>query len=96
MTYNSCATTKWNDGTSFPIQSGHGCIGCSEPNFWDAGPLYKALSMPLSATPSVLGAAAVAGVAAGVAITWHNRSTKAAAKLAHEKVTVQDLTREAK
>ena len=96
VTYNSCATTKWNDGTSFPIQSGHGCIGCSEPNFWDAGPLYKALSMPLSATPSVLGAAAVAGVAAGVAITWHNRSTKAAAKLAHEKVTVQDLTREAK
>ena len=96
VTYNSCATTKWNDGTSFPIQSGHGCIGCSEPNFWDAGPLYKALSMPLSATSSMLGAAAVAGVAAGVAITWHNRSTKAAAKLAHEKVTVQELSRETK
>jgi len=96
VTYNVCATTKWNDGTSFPIQSGHGCIGCSEPNFWDAGPLYKALSMPISATPSMLGAAVVVGAAAGVAITWHNRSTKAAAKASHEKVTVQELHQEAK
>jgi hydrogenase small subunit len=96
VTYNACATTKWNDGTSFPIQSGHGCIGCSEPNFWDAGPLYKALSMPVSATASMLGAAAVAGAAAGVAITWHNRSTKASAKAAHEKVTPQELLREDK
>jgi len=94
VTYNVCATTKWNDGTSFPIQSGHGCIGCSEPNFWDAGPLYKALSMPISATPSMLGAAAAVGAAAGVAITWHNRATKAAAKTAHEKVTVLELRQE--
>lgn len=96
VTYNACATTKWNDGTSFPIQSGHGCIGCSEPNFWDAGPLYKALSMPVSTTTAMFGAAAAAGAAAGVAITWHNRSTKAKAKAAHEKVTVKDLTREEK
>jgi len=34
-TYNACATIKWNGGTSFPIQSGHGCIGCSEPGFWE-------------------------------------------------------------
>ena len=94
VTYNVCATTKWNDGTSFPIQSGHGCIGCSEPNFWDAGPLYKALSMPVSVTPSMLGAAAAVGAAAGVAITWHNRSTKTAAKSAHETVTVQELRQE--
>ncbi len=96
VTYNACATTKWNDGTSFPIQSGHGCIGCSEPNFWDAGPMYQALSMPISATPSMLGKAVAAGAAAGVAITWLNRSKKADAKAAHEKVTVQDLTREEK
>ncbi len=44
VTYNACAVTKWNNGTSFPIQSGHGCIGCSEANFWDSGPLYKHLS----------------------------------------------------
>lgn len=36
VTKNACATTKWNGGTSFPMFSGHGCLGCSEPNFWDA------------------------------------------------------------
>jgi hydrogenase small subunit len=29
---------------SFPIQSGHGCIGCSEPGFWDKGSFYAPLS----------------------------------------------------
>jgi len=96
VAYNACATAKWNDGTSFPIQSGHGCIGCSEPNFWDAGPFYKPLSTPVSATPAMLAAAAAAGVAAGVAITWHNRSTKARANAEHAKVTTQDLKREEK
>ena len=43
-TYNACATLKWNGGTSFPIQSGHGCLGCSEPGFWDKGSFYSALS----------------------------------------------------
>ncbi|MGA2839549.1 MAG: hydrogenase small subunit [Steroidobacteraceae bacterium] len=45
-TYNACATIKWNGGTSFPIQSGHGCIGCSEPGFWDKGSFYSPLSAP--------------------------------------------------
>ena len=40
-TFNSCAVIKWNLGVSSPIQSGHGCIGCAEPNFWDYEPLYK-------------------------------------------------------
>ena len=26
-----------------PIQSGHGCIGCSESGFWDNGPFYQRL-----------------------------------------------------
>lgn len=42
-TYNSCGTMRWNNGVSFPIQSGHPCIGCSEANFWDNGPFYKRL-----------------------------------------------------
>jgi hydrogenase small subunit len=46
-TYNACATLKWNGGTSFPIESGHGCLGCSEPGFWDKGSFYAALSEPL-------------------------------------------------
>jgi hydrogenase small subunit len=43
-TYNACATVKWNGGTSFPIESGHGCLGCSEPEFWDKGSFYAAQS----------------------------------------------------
>tara|TARA_R110001592_G_scaffold9251_7_gene49361 strand:- start:858 stop:1982 length:1125 start_codon:yes stop_codon:yes gene_type:complete len=44
MTYNSCGTIKWNNGVSYPIQSGHGCIGCSEDSFWDNGPFYERLA----------------------------------------------------
>ncbi|KAF0243212.1 MAG: hydrogenase small subunit [Sediminibacterium sp.] len=40
-TYNACGVMKWNGGTSFPIQSGHPCIGCSEENFWDNGRFYE-------------------------------------------------------
>lgn len=42
-TYNSCGVIKWNNGVSFPIQSGHPCIGCSEAGFWDQGPFYQHL-----------------------------------------------------
>ncbi len=34
-TRNNCPSVKFNDGTSFPMQAGHPCIGCSEPDFWD-------------------------------------------------------------
>lgn len=90
VTYNACATVKWNGGVSFPIQSGHGCIGCAEPGFWDGGGFYEALSMP--ASPLKAGVAAVAtGVAAGVAVTFYNRRKKAAAKAAHQTTTLDDL-----
>jgi len=43
ITHNACATKKWNNGTSFPIESGHPCLGCSEPGFWDDGSFYQPL-----------------------------------------------------
>ena len=90
VTHNACATTKWNGGTSWPVESGHGCLGCSEPDFWDAGSFYKALSMP--ATPlKTVGVAAAAGAAVGVAISLANRAKKGAAKAAHETTTLPDL-----
>jgi hydrogenase small subunit len=64
-TYNACATVKWNDGVSFPIQSGHGCLGCSEPGFWDKGGFYKPLSAGDWGSGSTLAAAAGAGIALG-------------------------------
>jgi [NiFe] hydrogenase small subunit len=42
MTYNNCPVAKFNDGTSWPVQAGHPCIGCSEPAFWDfMTPFYE-------------------------------------------------------
>ena len=38
--YSPCSTMRWNEGVSFPIASGHGCIGCSEDGFWDKGSFY--------------------------------------------------------
>ena len=35
VTYNACTTVKWNQATGFPMQAGHGCLGCSQPGFWD-------------------------------------------------------------
>jgi hydrogenase small subunit len=41
VTSYSCPTTKWNDGTSWPVQAGHGCIGCATPSFWfTVSPFY--------------------------------------------------------
>lgn len=34
-TFNNCSKNKFNQGTSWPVQVGFGCIGCSEPDFWD-------------------------------------------------------------
>jgi len=34
-TYNACSVIGWNDQTSTPMHSGHGCLGCSQPDFWD-------------------------------------------------------------
>lgn len=73
MTYNSCPTVKWNEGVSFPIASGHGCIGCSEKGFWDNGPFYnRAGSVPLpgiESTPEEIGK--YAAIAAGVGVAAH-------------------------
>jgi len=34
-TFNNCSKNKFNQGTSWPVQTGFGCMGCSEPDFWD-------------------------------------------------------------
>lgn len=35
VTYHNCPTVRWNDGLNWPVGGGHGCIGCSEPDFWE-------------------------------------------------------------
>jgi len=88
-TFNSCSTIKWNGGTSYPIQAGYPCLGCSEPGFWDNGPFYTRLAgVSFLGTDSnadkigmVAVGAAAAGMAAhavGTAIKKNNEKTKTA------------------
>ena len=84
VTYNACATLKWNGGVSFPIQSGHGCLGCSEPGFWDLGGFYKPLSTAKDDALKYAAGAAAVGAVAGVAASAmvrnkRNKVLKAAA-----------------
>ncbi len=43
-TFHNCPTQRYNEKTSWPVGSGHGCAGCSEPQFWDTmTPFYRRL-----------------------------------------------------
>jgi hydrogenase small subunit len=76
-TYNACGVMKWNNGVSYPIQSGHPCIGCSEENFWDNGRFYDRASafagFGIEANADDIGKAAL--VATGVGIAAHAVAT---------------------
>ena len=54
-----------NEGTSFPIKAGHGCIGCSEDGFWDKGSFYDRLT-DIHAFGIEANADQIGGTAAGV------------------------------
>jgi hydrogenase small subunit len=79
VTYNACATVRWNSGVSFPIEAGHGCIGCAEPGFWDRGGFYEALSVTrwggYQALAAAAGTGAVIGAAASVLARAKVRAT---------------------
>ena len=89
-TYNACATTKWNNGTSFPIESGHPCLGCSEPDFWDGGGFYKALSMPTENISKTAVYTAAGAAAVGVALGAVHRARKKENVSTHKTTTIDD------
>lgn len=71
-TYN-CPTVRWNDGTSWPVKSGHGCIACASNRFWDTkSPFYERLpSVPgfgVDVDAGKLGLWLTGGMAAGVTL----------------------------
>ena len=93
VTYNACSVMRWNNGVSYPIQSGHGCIGCAEANFWDNGPFYQHLaSFPgfgIETTADKIGL--VAGIATAAGIAAHAITTNIKkSKLIKEEIKASD------
>ncbi|MBS1809448.1 MAG: hydrogenase small subunit [Acidobacteria bacterium] len=100
-TYNACAVTKWNGGVSYPIQSGHGCIGCAEAGFWDNGPFYQHLpafpGFGIETTAdrigTIAGAAALGGAAVH-AVASNIRKRQLLAELNNEQFTEEGEKKE--
>ncbi|GIU51820.1 quinone-reactive Ni/Fe-hydrogenase small chain [Shewanella sairae] len=70
-TYNNCPTERFNHHISWPVLAGHGCIGCSEPSFWDdmadfEKPLGRQLLHGLDATSDTIGAVILGATAVGI------------------------------
>lgn len=86
-TFHNCPTVQWNGATNWPIGAGHGCVGCSEPAFWDAmSPFYDRLphvkTAGFDATAdkvglTIVGAAAAAAAAHGAARAVRHRTAGA-------------------
>jgi hydrogenase small subunit len=71
-TFSPCPIFQWNTRTSWPIGSGHPCIGCTEPQFWDTmSPFYERMpdvgGFGVERNIDVIGAALAAGALGGVA-----------------------------
>lgn len=45
-TFANCPAVRFNDVDVWPVSVGHGCAGCTEPDFWDTmTPFYERLPM---------------------------------------------------
>jgi len=67
--FANCASVQYASATSWNIKAGHGCIGCTMPDFWDSmGPAHARLPATLPFAPTVtadqIGLGLVGGVAA--------------------------------
>jgi hydrogenase small subunit len=52
ITHSDCPIRKWNDKTSWPIGSGHPCIGCVEPFFPYEDDMYAQIEIHKATPPS--------------------------------------------
>lgn len=74
VAFHNCPTIRWNEGTSWPVAAGHGCIACAAPDFWETGaydtvPIHELT--PPTAFPAVeptADTASLASAAAGAAV----------------------------
>ncbi len=70
--YFNCPSIRWNEGTSWPVQAGHGCIGCAADHNWDRlSPFYQRLpkvpGFGIEATADKIGTGIAIATAAGIA-----------------------------
>ncbi len=49
--YYNCPVVRWNDGLSWPVKGGHGCIACANFGFWDRS-LYGVVPVFETTPPS--------------------------------------------
>jgi hydrogenase small subunit len=95
-TFKNCPTIRWNEGTNWPVGSGHGCIGCAAPKFWDTmTPFYRRLpQVPgsgVETTADKIGLGVLAATGAGIAV--HSIARAAAKKKMEEKETKEGRER---
>jgi hydrogenase small subunit len=72
-TFSNCPKIRWGEFTSWPIRAGHGCIGCTMPDFWDSmGPAYSRLPSPIAFAPQItadqIGIGLVGAIGGGAAL----------------------------
>ncbi len=74
-TFSNCSSVRFNDVDVWPVSVGHGCIGCTEPGFWDSmTPFYERLpkvKIPgtgIIADADQIGRTVLGATAAGVGI----------------------------
>jgi hydrogenase small subunit len=97
QTFHNCPIVRWNEHTSWPIGAGHGCVGCSEPHFWDTmTPFYNRLpNVPAVGLPvDKVGIGIVGGVTAAFAAHGVISAIRAKAQPLErpEEVKPEDLT----
>jgi hydrogenase small subunit len=79
--YLNCPTVKYNGGTSWPIQGGHGCIACAADHNWDTmSPFYRRLpNVPgfgIESTADKIGVGLTIATAVGLAAHGIGRAMK--------------------
>ncbi len=74
FTWNNCTVVEYNQDISFPMRAGHGCIGCSQPAFWDRMTPFekpnadaKIILPMVEATADEFGVALLGAAGAGIA-----------------------------
>ena len=97
VAFQNCPTIRWNQGTSWPVGAGHGCIACAAPDFWER-PAYETVPIqgltPPTTYPPVEGAVEISPVTAGIVGAAVGVAVGAAGAVAARKLTEERVPEE--